>query len=90
MQFRLTAAPALQPRNVIVGQTLRLLIAQAIGKSHLRPLLKEALATSAAIVFIAKCSVLHPPAGFREVNQWVALLLRQAAGGRNKDKTQEL
>jgi CBS-domain-containing membrane protein len=64
LQYGLTAAPASQPRNAIIGQTFSLLIAHSIGQAHnLEPWLKAALATSLAISVMVKCGVLHPPAG---------------------------
>ena len=64
MQYGLTAAPASQPRNVIVGQTLALVIAQGIGQAeNLDPWFKQSLATALAISVMVKLGVTHPPAG---------------------------
>lgn len=64
LQFGLTAAPASQPRNAILGQSFALLIAYGIGQStQLEPWLQQTLATSLAIGVMVKCGVTHPPAG---------------------------
>lgn len=57
-------APASQPRNAIVGQTLALCIAYGIGKADSLELwLRQSLATSLAIGVMVKFGVTHPPAG---------------------------
>ena len=64
LQYGLTAAPASQPRNAIVGQTLSLFIAYGIGSIEEMDLwLKQTLATSLAIAVMVKLGVTHPPAG---------------------------
>jgi CBS-domain-containing membrane protein len=64
LQYGLTAAPASQPRNAIVGQTIALLIAHGVGQMDiLEPWLKETLATTLAIGVMVKCGVTNPPAG---------------------------
>jgi CBS-domain-containing membrane protein len=64
LQYGLTAAPASQPRNALVGQSLALLIAHGVGQADgLDPWLKATLATSLAIGVMVKCGVTHPPAG---------------------------
>jgi CBS-domain-containing membrane protein len=64
LQYGLTAAPASQPRNAILGQLFALLIAHGIGQStQLEPWFKETLAPSLAIAMMVKCGVTHPPAG---------------------------
>jgi len=64
LQFGLTAAPASQPRNVIIGQILSLCVAQVIGQAkHLELWLRQSIATSLAIAFMVKLGVTHPPAG---------------------------
>jgi len=64
LQYGLTAAPASQPRNAIVGQVLGLLIAHGVGQADsLEPWLKQTLATSLAIGAMVKFGVTHPPAG---------------------------
>lgn len=64
LQYGLTAAPASQPRNAILGQTLGLLIAHGVGQiDGLELWLKMTLATSLAISVMVKYGVTHPPAG---------------------------
>jgi CBS-domain-containing membrane protein len=64
LQYGLTAAPASQPRNAIVGQAFALVIAQSIGQAeNLDPWLKQSLATALAISVMVKLGVTHPPAG---------------------------
>ena len=63
-QYGLTAAPASQPRNAIVGQAVALVIAQLIGtRTEMDIWLKQSIATSLAIAVMAKLGVIHPPAG---------------------------
>ncbi|CAJ1958792.1 unnamed protein product [Cylindrotheca closterium] len=64
LQYGLTAAPASQPRNAIVGQTLALIIACLIGQlDELELWLRQSLATALAIGVMVKFGVTHPPAG---------------------------
>jgi CBS-domain-containing membrane protein len=64
LQYGLTAAPASQPRNAILGQTIGLLIAHGVGQvENMDPWLKQTLATSLAISVMVKFGVTHPPAG---------------------------
>ena len=64
LQFSLTAAPASQPRNIIIGQILSLIIAQGIGQAkHLDLWFRQTISTSLAIGLMAKLGVTHPPAG---------------------------
>ena len=64
LQYGLTAAPASQPRNALIGQTLGLLIAHGVGQADgLELWLKQTLATSLAIAAMVKCGATHPPAG---------------------------
>ena len=66
LQYGLTAAPAAQPFNAIVGQVVSLAIAQGIGQiddDNLEPWLKMPIATSLAIAVMVKLGVTHPPAG---------------------------
>lgn len=64
LQYGLTAAPASQPRNAIVGQTLALTIARLIGQiDDMELWLRQTLATSLAIGVMVKFGVTHPPAG---------------------------
>lgn len=65
LQYGLTAAPASQPRNAVVGQAVSLIIAQCIGK-YTDPLeiwAKQSIATALSIALMAKLGVIHPPAG---------------------------
>ena len=67
-QYGLTAAPASQPRNAIVGQAVALVIAQLIGtRTDMDIWLKQSVATSLAIAVMAKLGVIHPPAGTHPV-----------------------
>ena len=67
-QYGLTAAPASQPRNAIVGQAVALVIAQLIGtRTDMDIWLKQSVATSLAIAVMAKLGVIHPPAGTHAV-----------------------
>lgn len=64
LQYGLTAAPASQPRNAIMGQAVALCIAQLIGQlSDLELWLRQSLATSLAIGVMVKFGLTHPPAG---------------------------
>lgn len=64
LQYGLTAAPASQPRNAILGQFIGLIIAQSIGQAlNLETWLKQTLATALAISCMVKLGVTHPPAG---------------------------
>ena len=67
-QYGLTAAPASQPRNAIVGQAVSLVIAQVIGTKadFMEVWLKQSVATSLSIAFMAKLGAIHPPAGTYE------------------------
>mmetsp|Transcript_29533 Transcript_29533/g.45335 ORF Transcript_29533/g.45335 Transcript_29533/m.45335 type:complete len:472 (-) Transcript_29533:269-1684(-) len=63
LQYGLTAAPASQPRNAIMGQLIAISI--AIGVSHLNweLWLRQSLATALAITAMVKFGITHPPAG---------------------------
>jgi len=64
LQYGLTAAPASQPRNAIVGQLLSLVIAQSIGQiDEMEVWLRQSLATALAIGTMVKLGITHPPAG---------------------------
>lgn len=64
LQFGLTQAPAAQPRNCLIGQTLSIFIALTVSILPFLPIwLKQALATSMAIGVMTRCGVTHPPAG---------------------------
>lgn len=63
--YGLTAAPASQPRNVILGQIVALTIAVAIGYAHeyLNLWVRQSLTTALAVAAMVKLGVTHPPAG---------------------------
>jgi CBS-domain-containing membrane protein len=62
--YGLSAAPASQPRNVIFGQGLSILIAIAIGHAdQWTTWFRQSLATSLSIAAMVKLGVTHPPAG---------------------------
>jgi CBS-domain-containing membrane protein len=64
LQYGLTAAPASQPRNAILGMFVGLFVAHGVGQAvNLDPWLKQTLATSLAISCMVKLGVTHPPAG---------------------------
>ena len=82
LQFSLTAAPASQPRNIVIGQILSLVIAQGIGQAkHIDLWFKQTIATSLAIGLMAKVGVTHPPAGAAALffsggtSSWAQLIL---------------
>jgi len=59
----LTAAPASQPRNALLGQGISIAIAIGISKTPLEDWLKQSLATALAVTTMVKVGVTHPPAG---------------------------
>lgn len=62
--FGLTAAPASQPRNAMLGQIVSLTISILIGKvSYLELWMRQSLATALAVASMAKLGLTHPPAG---------------------------
>jgi CBS-domain-containing membrane protein len=64
--FGLTAAPASQPRNVLVGQALSLSIAMVVSyfdNSISALWLRQSLATAIAVAAMVKLGITHPPAG---------------------------
>lgn len=63
LQYSLTAAPASQPRNAILGQAISVSIAIGMTYTRLEQNVKKALATSLAIMCMARLGVTHPPAG---------------------------
>ena len=63
LQYSLTAAPASQPRNALLGQTISLAIALGITYTSITTNLKKALGTSLAICIMARLGITHPPAG---------------------------
>mmetsp|Transcript_1636 Transcript_1636/g.2987 ORF Transcript_1636/g.2987 Transcript_1636/m.2987 type:complete len:305 (+) Transcript_1636:946-1860(+) len=63
LQYSLTAAPASQPRNAILGQVISLSIALGMTYTSLATNVRKALATALAIMCMARLGVTHPPAG---------------------------
>eukprot|EP00525_Craspedostauros_australis_P012342 CAMPEP_0198110652 /NCGR_PEP_ID=MMETSP1442-20131203/2673_1 /TAXON_ID= /ORGANISM="Craspedostauros australis, Strain CCMP3328" /LENGTH=135 /DNA_ID=CAMNT_0043766799 /DNA_START=74 /DNA_END=481 /DNA_ORIENTATION=+ len=64
LQYGLTAAPASQPRNALVGQFLSLVISQSIAQlDSVEPWLRQSLATALAVGVMVKLGITHPPAG---------------------------
>jgi len=63
LQFGLTAAPAAQPRTIIVGQVVSILIALAFAEiSSVDAWIKQSLAVVMAVGCMAKIGVVNPPA----------------------------
>lgn len=64
LQYGLTAAPASQPTNAILGQTVSLAIAIGIASIPSLDLwIRQSLATALAVTSMVKLGVTHPPAG---------------------------
>lgn len=64
LQYGLTSAPASQPRTIIGGQIMGMLLAYGIGEIPSLPTwLRPTLATSIAVSLMVKLGVTHPPAG---------------------------
>ena len=61
--YGLSAAPASQPKNAVLGQVVSLGIAIGIGNTRMPLWLKQPLATSLAVAAMVKLGVTHPPAG---------------------------
>ncbi|CAB9501315.1 Transmembrane protein DDB [Seminavis robusta] len=64
LMYGLTQAPASQPRNALLGQTLSMAI--AIGVSEIPDMpswIKQSLATALAVTVMVKLGITHPPAG---------------------------
>lgn len=62
--YGLAAAPASQPRNAMLGQTVAISIGISIGKvAHWPDWLRQSLSPALAIAAMAKLGVIHPPAG---------------------------
>lgn len=62
--YGLTAAPASQPRNAMLGQTISLTIAICVGYAdRLQSWMQQSLATALAITCMCKLGFTHPPAG---------------------------
>ena len=63
LQYNLTAAPASQPRNAILGQAISLSLAIGMTYTGLDSTMRQALATALAIMLMARLGITHPPAG---------------------------
>lgn len=65
LHYGLTAAPASQPRNAILGQIISLTIAMAVGYGgdKIERYMRESLATALAITTMVRLGITHPPAG---------------------------
>jgi hypothetical protein len=63
LHYALTAAPASQPRNAMLGQLVALTFGVAISKSELEPWMKMSLAPAATVLVTTKLGIIHPPAG---------------------------
>jgi CBS-domain-containing membrane protein len=62
--YGLTAAPASQPRNAILGQIVSLTIAICVGYAdNLSIWMRQSLATALAVASMVKLGITHPPAG---------------------------
>ena len=62
--YGLTAAPASQPRNVLLGQTIAMTISLGVSYSEgMTVWMRQSLATALAIAAMVKLGVTHPPAG---------------------------
>ena len=70
LQYGLTAAPASQPRNVVLGQAVSGAVSLAftyIPESILAVWIRRAVGPAVAIGVMVKCGVTHPPAGAHAV-----------------------
>eukprot|EP00536_Pseudo-nitzschia_multiseries_P002593 jgi/Psemu1/183851/e_gw1.34.79.1 len=70
LQYGLTAAPASQPRNAIIGQAIAgaaSMLFTYIPESILSVWLRQAIAPAIAIGLMVKCGFTHPPAGAHAV-----------------------
>lgn len=63
LHYALTAAPASQPRNAMLGQLVALTLGVAISKSELEPWMRMSLAPAATVLLTTKLGIVHPPAG---------------------------
>lgn len=62
--YRLTAAPASQPRNAIIGQAVSMTIAISLAyATGLELWMRQSLAPALAIAVMTKLGVIHSPAG---------------------------
>jgi len=70
LQFGLTAAPASQPRNIVLGQCVAGVTSLAftyVPTQVLQPWLRVALAPAISIGIMARLGIIHPPAGAASV-----------------------
>lgn len=63
LQYGLTAAPASQPRNAVLGQTIALSIALGMTYTKLETNVRRSLGTALAISAMTRLGITHPPAG---------------------------
>eukprot|EP00545_Synedropsis_sp_CCMP1620_P002554 CAMPEP_0119005940 /NCGR_PEP_ID=MMETSP1176-20130426/2019_1 /TAXON_ID=265551 /ORGANISM="Synedropsis recta cf, Strain CCMP1620" /LENGTH=501 /DNA_ID=CAMNT_0006957803 /DNA_START=40 /DNA_END=1541 /DNA_ORIENTATION=+ len=63
LHYALTAAPASQPRNAMMGQLVALTFGVAISKSGLEKWMKMSLAPAVTVLITTKFGIVHPPAG---------------------------
>jgi CBS-domain-containing membrane protein len=62
--YGLSAAPASQPRNIVLGQGLSMAIGICIGYAdNLENWFRQSLSTSLSIAAMVELGVTHPPAG---------------------------
>ena len=61
--YGLTAAPAAQPLNAVVGQAMAMVISIFVSQSNLDLHYKQSIATGLTIFLMVKLGVTHPPAG---------------------------
>jgi CBS-domain-containing membrane protein len=64
LQYALTAAPAAQPRNILFGQSLSIVISILISYiPYLALPWKQIIALSISVATMSKLGCIHPPAG---------------------------
>jgi len=63
LQYGLTAAPASQPRNAVLGQVIALSIALGMTYTKLETNVRRSLGTALAISAMTRLGITHPPAG---------------------------
>jgi CBS-domain-containing membrane protein len=62
--YGLTAAPASQPRNAILGQAVSMTISLALSYiDSMEIWMRQSLATAIAVTCMVKLGITHPPAG---------------------------
>ncbi|KAI2497732.1 hypothetical protein MHU86_16774 [Fragilaria crotonensis] len=65
LQFGLTAAPAAQPKTIMIGQLLSIgtaLVVAEIPTSYLQVWMKQSLACAIAVLLMSKTCIVNPPA----------------------------